>query len=156
MTRKRLHICFGVILTFALAVIATGARANESNEASKITFNQPVEIPGNLVLPAGTYWFALTDDAITGSDFVQIFNGDWTQVLATIKAIPILRPEGTDLTELTFAEKSQKQPIALISWFYPGRMTGNEFIYPPREEAKLADSKQIIVLAKTPPLAEVS
>jgi hypothetical protein len=156
MTRKALCISFGVVLAFALVVFAPAARASEWDQATQLTFNQSVEVPGNVVLPAGTYWFVLTDDAITAPDLVQIFNLDRTQVLASIQTIPTIRPGATDHSELTFAEQSQKQPIALISWFYPGRVTGHEFVYAPREEARLSESEQITVMAQSAPLVEIS
>jgi hypothetical protein len=156
MIRKALCISIGVVLAFAWVVFAPAARASEWDQATQLTFNQSVEVPGNVVLPAGTYWFVLTDNAVTVPDIVQIFNVDRTQVLATIKTIPTLRPEATDHSELTFAEQLQKQPIALINWFYPGRVTGHVFIYASHEEARLSESEQITVMAKTVPLVEIS
>ncbi len=150
MNRKALYISFGVVLIFSLVVIAPAARADELDQASQFTFNQPIELPGNVVLGSGTYWFVLaTDDAISPGDTVQIFNADRTQVVATIRTIVTLRPEKTDHSELTFAEQPRKQPIALISWFYPDRLTGHEFIYSPLEEAKLSKREQITVTAQT-------
>ena len=156
MTRKALCISFGVVLAFAFVVFAPAARASEWDQATQLTFNQSVEVPGNVVLRAGTYWFVLTDNAITVPDIVQIFNVDRTQVLATIKTIPTLRPEATGHSEFTFAEQSEKQPIALISWYYPGLLEGHEFVYPSGEEASLSESEQITVMAQTAPLVKAS
>jgi hypothetical protein len=51
-------------LALASALMLAAARATDYDQATKLTFNQSVEIPGR-VLPAGTYWFVLadTDDA---------------------------------------------------------------------------------------------
>ena len=144
MTRKVPYIVFGVVLAFTVLAIAPAARADQWDQSSQGTFNQPVEIPGNMVLPAGTYWFEIANDGATAS-LVQIFNADQTQVLATIQAIPTDRAEATDRGEYIFSKQSQERPIALMSWFYPGLLTGHEFVYPPSEEAKLSMNEQITV-----------
>src|ERR1700747_413740 len=154
MTRKVLCIRFGVVLALALVVFAPAARADEWDQASQFTINQPIEIPGNVVLPAGTYWFVLADNAISPPDTVRIFNLDRTQVLAAFATIPIVRSDATSHSELTFAEQSQRQPIALISWFYPGSTTGHEFIYPSSKEARLSENERITVMARRAPLVQ--
>ncbi len=148
MTRKALSIGFGVVLIFALVVIAPAARADEGDQASQFTFNQPIELPGNVVLGAGTYWFTVADDGISPGDTIHIFNADRTRVIATIKTVETLRSETTDRSELTFAEQPRRQPVVLISWFYPDRVTGHEFVYSPHEEARISKSKEITVSAQ--------
>jgi hypothetical protein len=129
-------------------IIVPATRAADWNQASQLTFNQPVEVPGNVVLPAGNYWFVLADDSVSAPEIVQILDVDRNQVLATIKTIRTLRTEVSGRTELTFAEQSQTQPIALISWFYPGRTTGHEFVYPSSKEARLSENEHITVMAQ--------
>jgi hypothetical protein len=73
---------------------------------------------------------------------------DRTQVLATMNTISTVRPEMTDHGELAFAEQPGKQPIALISWFYPNRLGGHEFVYSLREEERLSKNERITVMAK--------
>jgi len=46
------------LLALLGSVSAPGARADEWNKKTVMTFNQPVEIPGQI-LPAGTYTFKL-------------------------------------------------------------------------------------------------
>jgi hypothetical protein len=144
MTRKVFYIVFGLILAFTLVAIAPAARADQWDQSSQVTFNQPVEMPGNMVLPAGTYWFEIANDGATPS-LVQVFNADQTQVLATIQAIPTDRSEATDRGEYIFSKQSQGHPIALISWFYPGLLTGHEFVYQPSEETRLSRNEQVTV-----------
>jgi hypothetical protein len=153
MSRKLLYTIFGLALAFTLVAIAPAARADESNQASQLTFNQPVDVPGNVVLPPGTYWFTVPD-GINAPDVVRIFNADRTQLVATLETIPTQRPEANSHSELVFAEQSQNQPMALISWFYPGRVTGHEFLYSPREEARLGEDEQITVMALPAPLVQ--
>ena len=60
--------------------------ASLQNQATRLTFNGAVEIPG-VALPEGTYWFKLLkDDA--DQNIVQIWNGNQKKLLATVLAIP--------------------------------------------------------------------
>jgi len=146
MTRKLLGLLFGVLLGFGLLAAVPAVRADDANQATQFTFNQPVEIPGNVVLPAGTYWFVVGDNIDT-PNLVRIFNADRTQLYATFETIPTTRPATSDDSELTFAEQSRRQPVALTSWYYPDRLTGHEFLYSPREESRFSESPQIKVMA---------
>ena len=70
---NKLYIIAGLIIAFGLFYVLA-ARADESDQATTVTFNQPVQIPGQL-LPAGTYVFKLTNyDA--ARNVVQIFNSE--------------------------------------------------------------------------------
>ena len=60
MMRTAIRIGFAVsVLGLAFASTAT-VRADDYNKKTRLTFSQPVEIPGK-VLPAGTYIFRLAD-----------------------------------------------------------------------------------------------
>ncbi|MFZ1034390.1 MAG: hypothetical protein WAN72_20545, partial [Candidatus Acidiferrales bacterium] len=65
MTRKMLVSSLGFALALALMTIAPSASAGQANEATQLTFNQPVQIPGDVVLPAGSYWFVMSNDIAT-------------------------------------------------------------------------------------------
>jgi hypothetical protein len=145
MTRKIVGLMFGMLLGFGLLVTVPTLRADDANQATQVTFNRPVEIPGNVVLPGGTYWFV--NDIATPS-LVRIFNVDQTQLYATLLTVPTIRTTTSHDTEFTFAEQSQRQPVALMSWFYLDRLTGHEFIYSSREEARLSEAQQITVTAQ--------
>ncbi len=128
------------VLFFELA-----AHADEWNQATEITFSEPVQIPGET-LPAGTYLFRLAD---SGADrnVVQIFNSDGTVLCATVQTIPTDRLEPTGDTTITLAEQESGNPDALLKWFYPGRLTGNEFVYSKEKEKELAQDKQQTIAA---------
>jgi len=132
------------------AVVGPGAKADEWNRKTEITFSAPVEIPGvHLVgwgvLPAGTYVFKILDSQ-SDRHIVQIFNQDQTIVYATILAIPNYRLKATDKTVMTFRERPAGQPEALRAWFYPGRNWGEEFVYPKAKAIELAKSENTPVL----------
>jgi len=59
---------------FALILLTPSVRASETDQMTQLTFNQPIQIPGR-VLPAGTYWFAVTE-RIEDHDIVYVYNAD--------------------------------------------------------------------------------
>ena len=135
------------------AVFSPGAKADEWNNKTVITFSGPVEIPGvHLkgwgVLPAGTYVFKLLDSQVD-RHIVQIFNKDETVVYATILAIPNYRLKPTGKTVVTFRERPAGLPEALRGWFYPGKQFGDEFVYPRAKAVELAKTANTAVLATT-------
>lgn len=113
---------------FLLAGLFQTARADEWNQQTFVTFNHPVEIPGQ-VLPAGTYVFKLADSQ-SNRDIVQVFNKDQDQIYATVQAIPDYRLEPTGKTVITFQERKAGAPEAVKTWFYPGALYGVDFVYP--------------------------
>src|SRR6202050_1271875 len=76
-----------VVLTLALlgATLAPGARADNWNKKTVMTFDQPVEVPGQI-LPAGTYTFQLVE-SMSDRNIVRIFKADGTTVVVTVLAI---------------------------------------------------------------------
>ena len=135
-------------------IVTPNTRADMSNQATKFTFNQPVEVPGNTVLPAGTYWFEVVNGVGITPDYVQILNADQTGVLATLHTIPTKRTNALGHVEVTYAEPSGNQPVALINWFYPGRVTGHEFVYSPAKEATLSESEHITAMVRNGQLVQ--
>jgi Protein of unknown function (DUF2911) len=129
-------------LTLLGATLAPGARADEWNKKTVMTFSQPVEIPGQI-LPAGTYTFVLLDSP-SDRHIVQIFNADGSQIITTVLAINNYRLKPTGDTVVKFAERSGDSPEALKGWFYPGDNFGQEFVYPKQRAIELA------LLAKEP------
>ena len=146
-TRKTISI-LGLLLALAI-ILPNTARADEYDQASQLTFSQPVQIPGR-VLPAGTYWFVLADTSIGNRNFIQIFNSDRSTLYATIGTIAAERAQASDHTAFTFAERESTKPSAIVTWFYPGRKTGHEFIYPPQDERELALAKHETIVARAP------
>src|SRR6476620_12049431 len=129
---------------------APGARADDWNQKTTMTFSAPVEIPGvHLkgwgVLPAGTYVFKILDSQ-SNRHIVQIFSEDELTVYATILAIPNYRLKATDKTVVTFRERPAGEPEALRAWFYPGKNWGEEFVYPKAKAMVLAKATNTPVL----------
>jgi hypothetical protein len=141
------YIVAGLIIAFSL-FFELAAHADESDQATTVTFSQPIQIPGQ-VLPAGSYLFKLaTPD--TDRHIVQVLNADRTVLYATLQTIPTDREEPTAHTVVTLAEQGGGQPDVLLKWFYPGSETGNEFLYPKQKERELAQDKQQTIVANHP------
>jgi len=118
------------------------ARASTYNQMTELTFSGPVEIPGRI-LAAGTYWFVLQNDD-SDRDIVRILNSDRSQLEATLLTEPTDRGRETWRTEVKFVERRDGEPEALLKWFYPGQLTGHEFIYSTRHEKEFArDAKRV-------------
>jgi hypothetical protein len=134
-TKFFVTICVSVFCMFVLPV----ASADDTNNKTKITFSQPVEVPGvgAQVLPAGTYVFKLMD-SLTDRHIVQIFNADMTHLYTTILAVPNYRSDSTDKTVVTFKERAEGQPEAIRTWFFPGKVWGEEFVYEKTKALELA------------------
>ena len=145
-------------MIFCLALVAlafpAGAKADEWNKKTIVTFSAPVEIPGvgAQVLPAGTYVFKLLDSQ-SDRHIVQIFNERQDHVFSTILAIPNFRLQATDKTVMTFRERAAGQPEAIRAWFYPGNRWGQEFVYPKARAIELAKLTNQPVLAMPTELA---
>lgn len=149
MNRLKVVILFFSLALLILAIPAT-VSGDERNLTTRVTFNQPVEVPGSgsQVLPAGTYVFRLLN-SLSDRHVVQIFNADQTHVFTTILAIPNYRERATNETVMTFRERAAGEPQAIRSWFYPGRQNGHEFVYPKFRAVQLAKIVNEPVLATT-------
>lgn len=134
-----------IALSLAFLMALPAARADEANQATRVTFSQPVQIPGR-VLAAGTYWFILPDDA-TDNYQVRIYNADRTVFYGTVLTTNAERQRVTDKSVFTFATHDSAEPKALVTWFYPGETIGHEFLYPKQVSKELAKAKQVTVVA---------
>ena len=138
---------FSFMIAFAVALVLffeVSAHADQTDQATEVTFSQPVQIPGQ-VLPAGTYWFSLAN-VTEQQNLVQIFNSDRSKLYATLITASIDRQEPTGRTVVKFAEQQAPKPEALVAWFYPGETIGHEFLYSKNQEKELAqDSQQTVV-----------
>jgi hypothetical protein len=139
----RQAVSIGLTLSVLGFVATPSARADEQDHTSLLTFNQPMEIPGH-VLPAGTYLFKLADSA-SDRQFVQVFNEDGSQLIATVITIPDYRLTSTGRTFSTFDEVPSDSVGAMRAWFSPGNAVAYEFVYPtPRAKALARASKAVV------------
>ena len=136
-------LCCAAALT---VMIAPGARADEWNKKTILTFSGPVQIPG-ATLPAGSYVFKLAD--IPGNrHVVQVFDKDEKKIFTTMLAVPNQRMEASDKSIVLFSERARGSPQAVKVWYYPGDTIGNEFVYPKSQAMKIAKESHTRVLAR--------
>jgi hypothetical protein len=138
------YIIVGLILAFAF-FFEVAAHADESDLMTKITFDQPVAIPGQTLAP-GTYLFKLLSSD-SDRHIVQIYNAGGTRLYAMVQAISADRLVVSSNSILTFANQGDGQPEALVKWFYPGNDMGEEFLYPKEQEKQLASDQHKTVTA---------
>jgi hypothetical protein len=133
-------VCLAVVL-----VVVPNANAQRFDRGTKITINQPFQIPGTA-LPAGTYMFRIMD--IPGNrNVVQILNADETHTYAIVLGLPDFRLKPNDDTEISFYEAQPGVPLPLHAWFYPGYNSGVEFVYPKAKALEIARASGEPVLA---------
>src|SRR4051812_21736581 len=71
-------------LLLAFAFAGAVAHASEIDRATRLTFGQAVEIPGQT-LPAGTYWFVRAGHGdFPNVNVITVYNEDRTDVVATV------------------------------------------------------------------------
>jgi hypothetical protein len=134
-----------VAILIMFSALAPSAPADGFDQMTRLTFNQPIQIPGHEVLPAGTYWFEIADHGNT-QNAVVIYDADRTEVEAFLLTRPGFRTTPTHKTQLTLVEQS-KRPDALLAWFYPGREYGHVFIYSNRMQKRLNEDTKVTLLA---------
>ena len=144
------YIAVGMIIAFAL-FFEIAAHADVADQATEITFNQPIQVPGQI-LPAGTYLFKLAD--ADDLNVVQIFSSDGTHLYATLQTIPTESRQVADDTTVALAEQGAGKPDVLLKWFYPADDTGHEFVYSNQLEKKVAQDKQQTVVANQQPITD--
>ncbi len=134
---KTLSIVLGLVVV-CLTLSAT-AMASDFDKKTIITTNQPLEIPGQVVLPAGKYVMKLADLG-SSRNVVQVFNADETKLYATVMGIPDYRPEAPEKPEISLYETEKGNPYAIREWFYRGSNYGIEFPGADRASKYASDS----------------
>jgi hypothetical protein len=109
------------------AGLSPSARADNWDRKTIVTFNEAVEIPGQ-VLPPGTYVFKLVN-LRADRNLVQISNEDQTYNVATLETVSTYRWNPLDDAQFRFDERANDAPQALRTRFYPGDSRGVDFIY---------------------------
>lgn len=143
--RKAFSVFFGFVLT--CGVFLPAAHANEWDQMTELSFNQPVEVP-HAILPAGIYWFVLASGP-GNRNIVKVFSSNWSKLYTTFITVPADRVESTGVTEITFAERPANKPEAILKWYYPGCLTGHEFLYRTRREKEFAHDIQLDAAVQT-------
>lgn len=112
----------------AMLFVAMGARADSWDKKTTVTFSQAVELPGNVVLPAGTYVFKIAD-VTARRDVVLVYNAGQDHLFATIFAIPEASITPFVKSSIGFEERGAGMPSAIHEWHFAGDFAGIEFVY---------------------------
>jgi hypothetical protein len=143
MNINKSYIVAGLLIAFML-FFEIAAHADVQNQSTKLTFSESIQIPGR-VLPEGTYLLTIANPD-TGRNIVQVFNTEGTVLHAAFLTVSAERPERADDAVVTLAQGSGG-PDALLKWFYPGSLVGNEFRYSKQKEKELAqDTVQAVIV----------
>jgi len=138
---------FSLLQTGALAALAVCttlapiSKADPWDRKTIITVNNPLEVPGAVLQP-GKYVVKLFN---SNSDrhIVQIMNEQDTKLIALTFTISAQRLDASGKTIITMYEGANGQPEALRTWFYPGDLIGQEFLYPHKQALQISErSKQ--------------
>jgi hypothetical protein len=109
-------------------VMVTGAKADQFDKKTTVTFNNPVEIPGQVLEP-GTYVFKMLDSQFV-RNVVQVWNEGEDQLIATIHTDSDYRPHADGRSVFVLDQSSGGPTAALQSWFFAGDTSGEQFVYP--------------------------
>jgi hypothetical protein len=144
MNMRKFAVVVMLSLSLAMAFTVIKAYADEFDQAIKLTFSQPIAIPGQ-VLPAGTYWFQYPNHGnLDDPNVMQVLDGDRKKVIATLTVVShdISQPSGDVI--VTLADRSPK-PQALLNIAYPGRETGHTFevSYSKQEQGAMSEFPKI-------------
>lgn len=115
---------------------ATVVSADQHEQASLVTFNHPVEVPGKI-LPAGTYLFRLMGSS-GDRNIVEVFNANFTRLEDMFPTILDRRAEPSDRMMIEFDKPASGSPKAIKSWFFQGAVWGQRFVYPRATAVQIA------------------
>jgi hypothetical protein len=135
--------CF--ILAFII-LAPTIVQGDEWNLKTRFMVNQSSEIPGLVLQPNTRYVIQLLDSPST-RNVVQVYNDDESQMLTMFMGISDQRLEPADKTVFSFIETQPGYPLPIKEWFYPGRLTGLEFVYPKDQAMEIARHAREPILA---------
>lgn len=117
---------FCAMLLFGM--LSPQAQANEWNQKTIVTFKQPVEIPGHVLLP-GTYVFRLMNSD-SDRNIVEVETKNEQHLVGIELTEPVVEGNVGGNTKLTFERLNPHSPEAVKDWFYPGAAQGQQFRYP--------------------------
>lgn len=125
----------GLGLAVALIMLAPAAQAGVGNQATMLTFSHSLRIPDHQILPAGTYWFRVSNH-MGPQNTVRIYTKS-DRFVATLLTVPTYRTTVRGGTQLKFAYPDGDHAPVLLKWFYPGMHYGHAFMYSPKMENRL-------------------
>jgi hypothetical protein len=143
----------GALIAFVVSLAPPPTKADDYDKKAIVNFNQPTEVPG-IVLQPGTYVIKLLGSQ-SNRHIAEIMNEKMDHLYALTFTAAAERVERTGKPVLTFYEGAKDQPQAIRKWFWPGEVTGIEFLYPKAQAARIAAaSHQRVAEGGLPTVAE--
>jgi hypothetical protein len=126
---------------FVVSLSPKPAGADEWNKKTIVTFDQAVEIPGQ-VLPAGTYVFKLFPSN-SDRNIVQVWTEGESQLVATLITIghSYRNDTGKPYFVLDMTGTDEGYPPAVVSWFFAGGDEGRDFLYSGYSNTRIVNSQ---------------
>jgi len=136
----------------AAAVLLLGSPGDVSAHHTYFTFTHPVEIPGNVTLPAGRYEFRIIQTTTTRR-LVEVRDASTEKVYATVLTVPAEHSGRSENWQIRFAEVHENQTPVLLFWWDGGRRLGHEFVYPREQALRLSRASRASIAMRTSPMS---
>jgi hypothetical protein len=144
-------------LALGLAAFIPVVHADERNQETRFTFDSASELPTNVVLPAGTYYFRLADCLSAPCNTVEIQDVKKKHVAtietqASTRNLPLDNKESVNglYTQPVLNVADGTKAVALVKWFYPGDQVGHKFVYSKSQEKAFSEAGTETLLVPTP------
>ena len=124
------------VAVLGAVAVAPKASADDYNKKATVTFDQPVEVPGGVVLQPGKYVFILQDSQ-DDRHIVLIKNDRENKTYAQVFATNAFHLDARGKVQFLFWESPAGQPEILRAWFYPGERYGQSFMYNKQRAAEI-------------------
>ena len=128
---KRAYLSLVALMILIGTALVPATKADPLYKRTEVTFQQPVEIPGMVLMP-GKYVMKLLDPHMQ-RNIVRFYNPQENHMYAMVFTVPDYRLTPTDHTVITFEERAHNAPQAIKTWFPAGDNWGAEFVYPKAE-----------------------
>ena len=139
MQKRNIALVAALLLLLSLS---PGAKADDWNKKTVVTFDQDVDIPG-WVLPAGTYVFKLLNTS-SNRFIVQVWDQDEMHLITTLMTVgdSYPNPSGHSYFLLDVSQTDEGYRPAVVSWFFAGSDEGRDFIYPGYSTTRMIESPE--------------
>ena len=144
----------GVLTAVAAGLMAPAIRADNIDLKTVVTFRVPVEVPGDIVLPPGTYVIKLLASG-SNRHIAEVYNKKMDHLYALAFTAAAFKLDQSSRPGFTFYEQGSGRPVAIRSWFWPSYVWGSEFLYPADQAARIAAaSHQKVAIGELPSLRQ--
>ena len=147
LARKAMNAVFALAL--GMVMMVPGLRADAGDEETILTFSQSIQLPNHTILPAGTYRFMLADPG-TQKQLVRVMDYD-KKLITTIPTITTWKLQRDKDIVLKVSEPQGNEPVALMTWFYPDKQFGHQFVYSGPQGRTLEESTSTVMVKAEKP-----